>query len=841
MAVENNPLETTIETPDVVPPSVEAPVEPELFAEPVAPVTPPVVEAPIAPVVEPVTPVAPVTPITPVVEPVVQEVTTPKEPIVTPITPEEPVLDTRQERIKEFNELVSSGARTEELADFARKNTDISRQMGISIKNTFQTKQNLDFNQKYATESPENLYAAVQRSEVIVGSKQYNNLPAETRQRFEAYKAQKDITALPAERKESLANDMPVIQGNVEQRPTFYSMNMTEAYTELMESPEIKAKQAELEPLNAELANLADDMEFIKEDIIKSAGNTPINLLRAEIGDAQREISRTYNRKRNTYNAKLATLQDLRKDAEIKLSALQYDNAQARLNYTDRLNEYNTNRARMDTFAIAEFEQENKLLAEQRQRDFQIEMAEFEIANKEITTRTALENSKELYSFQNQIAQGNVKGKWETRFDGLYFLEDNWNFEKKINGNVESSKDGVSIYTYVWEDGQPVVEYRDIKWETIWASTSGTNLNQKQVDLLNAPAWTIIPTRLWQTTNKNWGKECAEYINDIFADEIGQRMGSDYASKLAVANEKKGGVGSIAVWQPNPDGEFAKFWHAGVIVWESPDGKSWDIKSSNLNIDGTISVDRVPKDVIAGYKTTSLYNTPIEDKKYSTAQEEYLNNTSLEDFNSNKNIKETANSLWLSTEDVFAFKANNIDPKKKEELESVLSAISKVKNSGKWFLWRWDGISDALGFFSAARFLKNTNEDSPSLYLPWTDAADFEANFKSLESVLTIENLDLMTGILTDKDLEVLRGANTSLSLGMSEAAFREEMWKIELAVTDSLATLWWLDNNFFTDDSGKKWTKEGIADELSSLIDSWDMTEADVAEYIKENNIKFD
>jgi hypothetical protein len=41
---------------------------------------------------------------------------------------------------------------------------------------------------------------------------------------------------------------------------------------------------------------------------------------------------------------------------------------------------------------------------------------------------------------------------------------------------------------------------------------------------LNAPAGSIIPTRLSQTTNPNGGKECAEYINDIFAGEIGKKM-----------------------------------------------------------------------------------------------------------------------------------------------------------------------------------------------------------------------------------------------------------------------------------------------------------------------------
>tara|TARA_R110000744_G_scaffold359921_1_gene467268 strand:+ start:189 stop:341 length:153 start_codon:yes stop_codon:yes gene_type:complete len=47
-----------------------------------------------------------------------------------------------------------------------------------------------------------------------------------------------------------------------------------------------------------------------------------------------------------------------------------------------------------------------------------------------------------------------------------------------------------------------------------------------------------------------------------------------------------------------------------------------------------------------------------------------------------------------------------------------------------------------------------------------------------------------MTGILTDKDLEVLKGAETALSLNMSEKEFKKELDKIEGAVKNSMETL---------------------------------------------------
>tara|TARA_R110000744_G_scaffold307110_2_gene415324 strand:+ start:7199 stop:7324 length:126 start_codon:yes stop_codon:yes gene_type:complete len=41
-------------------------------------------------------------------------------------------------------------------------------------------------------------------------------------------------------------------------------------------------------------------------------------------------------------------------------------------------------------------------------------------------------------------------------------------------------------------------------------------------------------------------------MNDIFTKTTGERMGDSYASKLSVANEQTGTLGSMAVWQPNP-------------------------------------------------------------------------------------------------------------------------------------------------------------------------------------------------------------------------------------------------------------------------------------------------
>jgi len=72
---------------------------------------------------------------------------------------------------------------------------------------------------------------------------------------------------------------------------------------------------------------------------------------------------------------------------------------------------------------------------------------------------------------------------------------------------------------------------------------------------LTVPNDTVIPTRLGQVSPQNQsirGKECAEFVNDIY----GTKIGNSFADKQNVCNETTGGIGSIAAWQPQGSGAF---------------------------------------------------------------------------------------------------------------------------------------------------------------------------------------------------------------------------------------------------------------------------------------------
>jgi len=61
-----------------------------------------------------------------------------------------------------------------------------------------------------------------------------------------------------------------------------------------------------------------------------------------------------------------------------------------------------------------------------------------------------------------------------------------------------------------------------------------------------------------------------------------------------------------------------------------------------------------------------------------------------------------------------------------------------------------------------------------------TKGGDFKQDVKKLQDMLTLENLNKMTGVLTDKDIEILRNAATNISVGMTKDAFDDELTRVK-------------------------------------------------------------
>jgi len=64
-----------------------------------------------------------------------------------------------------------------------------------------------------------------------------------------------------------------------------------------------------------------------------------------------------------------------------------------------------------------------------------------------------------------------------------------------------------------------------------------------------------------------------------------------------------------------------------------------------------------------------------------------------------------------------------------------------------------------------------------------------EAKLQQLQSLLTLENLSMLSGVLTDKDMEILRSAATSLQPGMNKDLMRQELVRIESMLNDRIGS----------------------------------------------------
>lgn len=101
-----------------------------------------------------------------------------------------------------------------------------------------------------------------------------------------------------------------------------------------------------------------------------------------------------------------------------------------------------------------------------------------------------------------------------------------------------------------------------------------------------------------------------------------------------------------------------------------------------------------------------------------------------------------------------------VTPEKIEKANEVLDLIKDLRDD---WVGRYGNIGPIKGI-------------TPGLT---TIQTDFRAKFKRLQSMLTIENMGIMKGVLSDKDMEVVSSASSGLNLRGSDKAFGEELDRI--------------------------------------------------------------
>ena len=100
---------------------------------------------------------------------------------------------------------------------------------------------------------------------------------------------------------------------------------------------------------------------------------------------------------------------------------------------------------------------------------------------------------------------------------------------------------------------------------------------------------------------------------------------------------------------------------------------------------------------------------------------------------------------------------------KATKAQSILDQITLLEGH--------DGISHAVGANILVGFGKE---------ISGTESADFVAQYNKMKAILTIDNMSLMKGVLSDADIKILTDAGTALSLKQSEDKFKETMTELK-------------------------------------------------------------
>ena len=219
---------------------------------------------------------------------------------------------------------------------------------------------------------------------------------------------------------------------------------------------------------------------------------------------------------------------------------------------------------------------------------------------------------------------------------------------------------------------------------------------------------------------------------------------------------------------------FATIWNTGNVLDINGNKPSAEQLSSWIGSHIDLVIERADWTVMKS-KQVEQYINGIDnvatktDGQFTAGQKAFLDNIAkVEDLSETKNMK-ALEELWITLEEASEYKSQNITTQKAKEYTTALDLLDKMM-----WAWDWDWFSDAIGLFSLAR---KTADDGTITYRPWTDAADFKAQYDALVDGLTLPNLDKMTWVLTDKDIELLKNASKwGLSLTMSEGDFKKSV-----------------------------------------------------------------
>lgn len=167
--------------------------------------------------------------------------------------------------------------------------------------------------------------------------------------------------------------------------------------------------------------------------------------------------------------------------------------------------------------------------------------------------------------------------------------------------------------------------------------------------------------------------------------------------------------------------------------------------------ESTKTADRELKDSINQMKLENMQKLN-EDRLANTRTLAGINNQARADI-AEKNIMSKSNGL-------------NSD-EKSQHAQDVIDRVNNLETS--------PGFSGSVGFKGASSLFGLKKEP-----IAGTNEAGFNAEYNALKSLLTLDNIGKLKGVLSDTDMKVLSQAASSLDLNMPEKDFRNELNRVK-------------------------------------------------------------
>jgi len=614
-------------------------------------------------------------------------------------------IDDPEKKKNEFQNMLASWVDNKALVNFVNKNIDYKDDFALIYKNHLKEKADVDFVSKFSSMSNEDLYNQVQGGNLVIWSNQYNLLPEEQRKNFENFKNLKD-TALSFEKTDlSGTNNVLSMDSFLSEIKTIFNSNLRNTANDLLNNnAEINSRRNNAENLERQIYAIDDDLKALAKDIWKSMPGTPQSLVNAEISQKQESLINKRNSLLRELQIETASIQNIKDDLKYEIELMKYDDAREKENFQLALNMYNTERSRMDQFAMLDFQEKSKQMAEQRQQMFQLQIKD--IDQKFQTQREQTQREYEMFKTEDQRAyeQANKKWVYQTDRNGnlLYVIDGTATPVLNTEGNI------VSVTKEKW--------YSDVLKDspTWWYNLRRFYDDGRLPDVFSywVNWWTSNNISLWVYDNIakmpevgkyfNWAPwlfQCGEAVNNYMKTAWieGIHMSDSYESKTKYINSQTPQVWWLAVW--NPNWVESKNGHTWIVTWYNPQTGQVEITDRNRDLDGK----------------KNTYTVPVSQINNSDGGFVHLQ------WKSNENQK----ALTLA-ENIFSWVWNlsSLSVKNREEVMPILAEMQKEA------LWSWD----IIWVMKASAWWKDADQNFRTSFEKWVTVIN---QLQSIQWLLT--------------------------------------------------------------------------------------------------------